>query len=66
MDTEKIAIKFIFKRFENHGVNIEEFKKFAPELLNKWAKRFQSNNPEKFMDEKSKKVWKEMQEEGFK
>ena len=59
---EEITEEFFRKRFPDKDLQFEKDCGYFYE----WKNRLQSVNPEAYMDEESKKVWKEMKVERFK
>ena len=53
---EQLTEEFFKKRFPDKNIEME--KKYG--YFQTWERRFESNNPEIYMDYKSLKVWKEM------
>ena len=57
--SEEITEEFFKRRFPDKDIAFEKECGYFGE----WVTRFETRNPERFMDEKSLKVWKEMKEE---
>ena len=53
---EEITEKFFKRRFPDKNIQFEKDCGYFWE----WVERFKTLNPERFMDEKSLRVWKEM------
>jgi len=58
--TEKITEEFFKRRFPDKNIEFEKKCGYFYE----WMTRFKSGEPERYMDEKSLQVWREMQERG--
>lgn len=59
---EKLTAEFFKRRFPDKDIEFE--KKCG--YFGQWVKRFESGEPEMFMDTESQEVWKQMQGDGFK
>ncbi len=60
MNTEEITDEFFKRRFPDKNIRFEK----QCGYFQGWEERFKSDNPEMYMDDKSRKVWKEMKKEG--
>jgi hypothetical protein len=58
MNNEEITTEFFKRRFPDKDLEFE--KKCG--YFDTWVARFQSGNPECYMDEESLRVWNEMKE----
>ena len=58
-DEEKITLEFFKRRFPEKDIEFEKKCGYFWE----WVKRFESGNPESFMDNISLKVWEELKNE---
>ena len=59
--TNKVTEEFFKRRFPNKEIQFEKDCGYFYE----WTERFASGMVESFMDEESKLVWKQMQQDGF-
>jgi len=55
-DSEQITEEFFRQRFPEKEIKFEKKSGYFDE----WKKRFESGNPESYMDDISLKVWREM------
>jgi len=62
METKNIVEEFFRRRFPKKDLKFE----IECGYFDTWVRRFNSENPEEYMDDESSKVWKQMQKEGIK
>lgn len=61
-DTIKLTLEFFKRRFPKKEIEFE----IRCGYFGEWVERFVSREPEVFMDSELKRIWKKMQEEGWK